>query len=212
LPAPERDSTDDHDKPRDERSGIDPLQTVTYDRPRRRPLYAALVVCLAAAATLVGLGVAWNSRRGGSGQGAGVAVFNEFGLAVHPGTGYDLDIPPGRPADWHATNNVRSPDYDFLDLYRTSERVPEAENQISGVDLRNTNDFNAIHLVGETDPPSVCTGLPQRGGGNVKMRDLRAGARVCLRTHDGRWAMIVIRRVPADRAALLFVQVTVLSG
>jgi DNA-binding SARP family transcriptional activator len=212
VPARGPASTGGRAEAADEGPGNDAPETVGSDRPHRRPLYAVFAVCLAIAATLVGLGGAWISRRGGSDQAPGVAIFNEFDLAVHPGIGYDLDIPPGRPADWHATNNSRSPDYDFLDLYRTSERVPEGENQISGVDLRNTNDFNAIHLVSDTDPPPVCTGLPQRGGGNVKMRDLRVGARVCLHTHDGRWAMIVIRRMPADRAALLFVQVTVLSA
>ncbi|MDR7327405.1 MULTISPECIES: AfsR/SARP family transcriptional regulator [Catenuloplanes] len=136
-------------------------------------------------------------------------VFHEFDLAVRPGLGYDLDIPDGRPSDWHATNNPRSPDYDFLDLYRTS---PEsAHDQLSGVDLTNTNAFNAIHAVNRTDPPGTCRGLPRDGGGNVRLAALAAGARICLRTHDRRWAMLTVTRMPETREAVLALRVTVLN-
>jgi DNA-binding SARP family transcriptional activator len=184
------------------------------DRRWRAVVFAVCGLVIVAALASVAGGL-WPDR--GRDRASSVAtrrdgVFNEFDLAVHPGIGYDLDIPPGRPADWHSTNNPRSPDYDFLDLYRTSSQAPEAENQISGVDLRNTNEFNVIHHVADTDPPTVCGGLPRQGGGNVKMHDLHQGAKVCLHTHENRWVMITVTRMPADRAALLFVHVTVLTS
>jgi DNA-binding SARP family transcriptional activator len=182
-------------------------------RRRLRRTGAAYAVVLALA--LSGIAAVWSGATANhfrSVPGRVDVVFNEFDLAVHPGVGYDLDIPKGKPSDWHATNNLRSSDYEYLDLYRTSRRAPEAENQISGVDVQGVNDFNAIHSVADTDPPSLCAGLPQRGGGNVKLRDLHLGARVCLRTRGGRWAMITVLRLPTDRAALLFVHVTVMAA
>jgi DNA-binding SARP family transcriptional activator len=175
---------------------------------RRWPIVVAGLATAAVLATLFTLGRAADNPS----PARPVGVFNEFDLAVHPGLGYDLDIPPGRPADWHATNNPRSPDFDFLDLYRTSAKAPAPQNQISGVDLHNTNDFNAIHLVADTDSPSVCTGLPQQGGGNVKMRAMHAGARVCLHTRENRWAMLAVTRPPTDREAVLLLHVTVLTS
>jgi hypothetical protein len=139
-------------------------------------------------------------------------VFNAFDLAVQPGTGYDLDIPPGKPADWHATSDEDSPDYAFLDLYRISSGVAQAQQHISGVDPDDTNEFNAIHPVADTEPPTACRGLSPQGGGRVKLGDLRVGTNVCLRTHEGRWAMITVLRMPADGAAALLVHVTVLAS
>jgi len=127
-------------------------------------------------------------------------VFNEFDLAVDPGVGYDLDIPRGKRPDWHTTNNPRSPDYGYLDFYRTTPKSPDGP-QISGVDLTNTNDFNVIHLVGPDDPLTICRLLSQQGGGNVKLADLRVGSKVCLRTHEQRWAMITVTREFADGVA-----------
>jgi DNA-binding SARP family transcriptional activator len=186
-------------------------------RPRRLGRAAALSGgVLVIAVVIGGLALAWWPQRGRDPATADAApvseVFNEFDLAVHPGIGYDLDIPPGRPADWHTSNNPRSPDYDFLDLYRTSRTAPEGENQISGVDVNGVNVYNAIHLVADTDPPAICRRAPQQGGGNVHMQDLHVGAKVCLRTGENRWAMITVRRMPADRAALIFVHVTVLTS
>jgi hypothetical protein len=125
--------------------------------------------------------------------------------ASDPGIGYDLDIPPGQPADWHSTNNPRS-----LDFYRTSPKAPQ--DQISGVDITNTNKFNVIHLVRADDQPDICHQLPQQGGGFVALSDLRIGSKVCLRTHSDRWAMITVTRMPDSRAALLFIRVTVLTS
>ncbi|GIF04191.1 AfsR/SARP family transcriptional regulator [Actinoplanes siamensis] len=136
-------------------------------------------------------------------------TFAEFDVAVRPGLGYDLDIPAGRPSDWHATNNPRSPDYDHLDLYRTSPDAPH--DQISGVDLTNTDAFNAVHAVNPGDPPQVCRGLSRRGGGNVRLAGLAAGAEVCLRTHAGRWALLTVIRMPESRQAVLPLHVTVLD-
>jgi DNA-binding SARP family transcriptional activator len=178
----------------------------------RRRRWPTVVAGLATAAVLAVLFTLGRADDNPSPAARPVRVFNEFDLAVHPGLGYDLDIPPGRPADWHATNDPRSPDYDFLDLYRTSAKALATQNQISGVDLHNTNDYNAIHLVADTDSPSACTGLPQQGGGNVKMRALHARARVCLRTRENRWAMLAVTRPPADREAVLLLHVTVLTS
>jgi hypothetical protein len=138
------------------------------------------------------------------------SVFNEFDLAVNPGIGYDLDIPPDKPADWHATNNPRSPDYGFLDFYRTSAG-PSRPGQISGVDLNNTNNFNAIHLVGPNDPVQMCRQLPQHGGGNVKLAHLTVGAKVCLRTWENRWAMLTITRMPPTLTSGLMLHVAVIN-
>jgi len=191
-----------------------PVPDGTVLHPRRRRLGRTGAVCAVAIAIVLG-GITQLSRDSGRGHAPSVpaprdVIFNEFDLAVDPGVGYDLDIPNGRASDWHATNNPRSPDYDFLDLYRTSSRAPEAENQISGVDVHGINEFNAIHLVADTDPAAICTGLPQHGGGNVKLRDLHAGAKVCLRTGESRWAMITVLHMPTSRAAVLSVHVTVL--
>jgi hypothetical protein len=143
---------------------------------------------------------------------SGNGVFNAFDLAVLPGTAYDLDIPPGTPAGWHATNDEDSPDHAFVDLYRISSGVPPAQQHISGVDPDGTNEFNAIHPVADTDPPTACNGQSQQGGGRVKLGDLRVGANVCLRTHEGRWAMIKVVRMPTDGSAALVVHVTVLTS
>jgi len=136
-------------------------------------------------------------------------VFSEFDVAVRPGIGYDLDVPAGRPSDWHATNNPRSPDYDHLDLYRTSPDAPH--DQLSGVDLTNTNAYNAVHAVNRGDQPDVCRGLPRQGGGNVRLAGLSAGAKVCLRTHAGRWALLTVTRMPESRQSVLPLHVTVLN-
>src|SRR5207248_8309554 len=138
------------------------------------------------------------------------AIFNEYDLAVSPGIGYDLDIPVGQPSDWHSTNNPRSPDYNYLDLYRTSPKSPR--DQLSGVDLNNTNEFNAVHRVNADDPATACRGLPTHGGGNAPLEFLSPGSKVCLRTHDARWAMLTITRMPADRTTVLLLHVTVLPN
>ncbi|RSM50853.1 hypothetical protein DMA12_01550 [Amycolatopsis balhimycina DSM 5908] len=137
------------------------------------------------------------------------AIFNEFDLAVRPGMGYDLDIPPGRPTDWHSTNNPRSPDYSYLDLYRTSAKAPR--DQLSGVDLGNTNEFNVIQQVNNDDPITTCRSLATHGGGNAPLELLRPGSRVCLRTHEDRWAMLTITKMPSDRSAIVLLRVTVLQ-
>lgn len=135
-------------------------------------------------------------------------IFNEFILAVSPGMGYDLDIPDDRPSDWHSTNNPRSSDYNYLDLYRTSATAPR--DQLSGVDLNNTNEFNVVQQVNNDDPATVCHSLATHGGGNAPLQLLGPGSKVCLRTHDDRWAMLTITRMPSDRAATLLLHVTVL--
>ncbi|TWG11419.1 AfsR/SARP family transcriptional regulator [Actinoplanes teichomyceticus] len=136
-------------------------------------------------------------------------IFAEFDVAVRPGIGYDLDIPAGQPSDWHATNDPRSPDYHHLDLYRTSPDAPH--DQISGVDLTETNAFNAVHAVNPGDPPQVCRGLSRKGGGNVRLAGLAPGAEMCLRTHAGRWALLTVIRMPERRQSVLPLHVTVLN-
>lgn len=152
----------------------------------------------------------WQTAGSPSAQATVPEVFNEFDVAIHPGIGYDVDIPPGQRSDWHATNNQRSPDYEFLDLYLTTSASPR--HQISGVDVSGSNEFNAIHLVGDDDTPAVCQRLPQSGGGFVATSDLHVGAKVCLRTRDNRWAMLTVTRMPANRADLLFLHVTILRS
>ncbi|UQU62729.1 AfsR/SARP family transcriptional regulator [Couchioplanes caeruleus] len=173
-------------------------------RPWGRIAAVAVPVLAVAAVAAVGVG------RGTTPQAAPAGgVFSQFEVAVRPGIGYDLDIPAGMPSDWHATNNPRSPDYDHLDLYRTSAAAPH--DQISGVDLTNTNAFNAVHAVNRGDPPDVCRGLPRQGGGNVRLAGLSAGAEVCVRTHAGRWALLTVLRMPDSRQAVLPLHVTVLN-
>jgi hypothetical protein len=109
-------------------------------------------------------------------------------------------------------NNPRSSDCAFLDLYRTSRAARESQNQISGVDVDGVNVYNAIHKVADSDPPAICHRAPPQGGGNVHMHDLHVGAKVCLHIWENRWAMITVSRMPADRADLLFVHVTVLTS
>ncbi|MEV4641236.1 AfsR/SARP family transcriptional regulator [Actinoplanes sp. NPDC049548] len=164
----------------------------------------------AVAVLLVAVVVALSVSRGKAPQAAPAGgIFSEFDVAVRPGIGYDLDIPAGKPSDWHATNNPRSPDYDHLDLYRTSPGAPH--DQISGVDLTNTNAFNAVHAVNRGDPPEVCRGLPRQGGGNVRLAGLSAGAEMCLRTHAGRWALLTVIRMPERRQSVLPLHVIVLN-
>jgi DNA-binding SARP family transcriptional activator len=193
-------------------------RTAADARPRNRRRW--VVAAIAAAASIAGLvavgqGSAplawWSDGRQPPGRDVrSPGVFNEFDLAVDPGVGYDLDIPRGKRPDWHTTNNPRSPDYGYLDFYRTTPKSPDGP-QISGVDLTNTNDFNVIHLVGPDDPPTICRLLSQQGGGRVKLADLRVGSKVCLRTHEQRWAMITVTRMPENPAAVLIIHVTVLS-
>ncbi|GGQ85640.1 AfsR/SARP family transcriptional regulator [Couchioplanes azureus] len=171
-------------------------------RPWGRIAAVAVLVIAAGAALSVSRGRAAEEPQVGG-------VFSEFDVAVRPGIGYDLDIPAGRPSDWHATNNPRSPDYDHLDLYRTSPTAPH--DQLSGVDLTNTNAFNAVHAVNRGDPPEVCRGLPRQGGGNVRLAGLSAGAKVCLRTHAGRWALLTVTRMPENRQSVLPLHVVVLN-
>jgi hypothetical protein len=187
-------------------------------RTRRRPLVTTAVAVAAVlgggAAALHAVGAApWqNPQPAPSKQPPAGSVFNEFDLAVHPGIGYDLDIPPGRPPDWHATNNPRSPDYAFLDFYRTGPRPTTLGGQISGVSLTNNDaDFNAIHKLNPDQPATDCLGLPTRTVGNIHLDQLHAGDKVCLHTHENRWAFITVTRMPSEPAALLFVHVTVLN-
>ncbi|MEU0883349.1 BTAD domain-containing putative transcriptional regulator [Lentzea sp. NPDC005914] len=186
------------------------------DRPSRTRYRLWLLAAVMALATggIVAWELGWlragNTASGDNSSNPQVpAILNEYELAVKPGIGYDLDIPPGKPPDWHSTNNQRSPDYDFLDLYRTSPLADK--DKLSGVDLRNTNAFNVIHLVDADDPPEVCKRLPEHGGGNVPLAEVRVGSQICIRTYEGRWVMLTITRLPADRAAVLFVRVKVLN-
>jgi DNA-binding SARP family transcriptional activator len=140
------------------------------------------------------------------------STVNAFDLAVHPGMGYDLDIRPGMPADLHSTNNPRSPDYAFLDFYRTSAGARPGGGQISGVSLTNDyDDQNAIHKIGRDQTASTCLGLPDKGP-FVPMSELRAGDHVCLHTHEHRWAFITVSRMPSEPEELLFLHITVLHG
>ncbi|WP_433728147.1 AfsR/SARP family transcriptional regulator [Actinoplanes sp. CA-051413] len=188
--------------------GVPSVSPLTHsDAPPRTERERPWRLIAAAAVLLIGVAVALSWGDGKAPPAGG--VFSEFDVAVRPGIGYDLDVPAGQPSDWHATNNPRSPDYDYLDLYRTSPAAPH--DQISGVDLTNTNAFNAVHAVNRGDPPQVCRGLPRQGGGNVRLAGLSAGAEVCLRTHAGRWALLTVARMPESRQSVLPLHVIVLN-
>jgi DNA-binding SARP family transcriptional activator len=176
-----------------------PRSPGTPGRPRRRRMLAAAAVL---AAALVGLGAVVAAA-----ELPGDDRYNDFDLGVHPGIGYDLDIPPGRPADWHATNNPRSADYQYLDLYRTAGIT--SRPQLSGVDLDNTGRYNAIHRVGRSDTLATCRTLPTDGGGNVRLADLTEGARACLHTRGGHWALLTVVRMPPEPSAVLMLHVEV---
>jgi hypothetical protein len=204
------------------RDQIQPAAADSIDKPRyadRQPGWtrrkSVLVTAGTAAAVLVVAAGAWRwtSTHPGTPDAhaatPAMRVFNEFDLAVKPGMGYDLDIPPGKPADWHATYQYGSPDYRYLDLYRTSTSANQ--DQISGVDLDNTNEFNPIYLVNPADTPGICPQLPPQTGGLVALHDLTTGARVCIRTHDRRWAMLTIKRMPGSRAEILILHITVIN-
>jgi hypothetical protein len=189
--------------------------------PRRRGRGRALWAGAAAALIVAVAGAAWVLAGGGraaSGPpgphgGADAGIFNEFDLAVRPGLGYDLDIPHGRPADWHSTSNQRSADFDYLDLYRTQPApdAPDAHYKISGMDLHADNHFNAMHVVEDSDGPQICRRLPTGGGGNLLLSQMHVGTKVCLRTYENRWALITVTRVPVERTADLLVHVVVLT-
>jgi len=80
---------------------------------RRWPLVAAGVVAILAGIVTLFVRL----------PGSHPEVFNEFDLGVRDSIGYDLDIRPGQPPDLHATNNARSPDYAYIDFYRTSGKT-----------------------------------------------------------------------------------------
>jgi DNA-binding SARP family transcriptional activator len=164
-------------------------------------------VTVAAAAFVVAataIALTWHQDRNDD-----ASTFNEYDLAVSPGMGYDLDIPAGRPPDWHATNNPRSADYDHLDLYRTSARAPV--DQVSGVDPGNTGDYNAVHVVDPADSARACQTMSSRGGGNAAVSQLSVGSKICISTHDQRWALLTVRRLPVGRASVLLLHITVLA-
>jgi hypothetical protein len=189
-------------------------------RTRRRLLVAAAVVVAAVmsagTAGLHAAGVApWQATQGPrpspSRRAPPGSVFNQFDLRVRPGIGYDLDIPPGRPSDWHAAWDSRSPNYEYLDFYRTSPGARAGGGQISGVSLTNNDaDFNAIHKINPDQPATACLGLTEPGPW-VAMSDLHVGDKVCLHTHENRWALITVTRMPSEPDALLFVHATVLN-
>jgi DNA-binding SARP family transcriptional activator len=187
-----------------------PHRTATRQTAGRRPAtIATLTLIIAAAGILVSQG--WTDIRGTPAAAPPApTIFNEYDLAVSPGMGYDLDIPVGQPPDWHSTNNPRSPDYNYLDLYRTSPKSPR--DQLSGVDLTNTNEFNAVHQINTDDPPTTCHTLPTHGGGNAPIEFLHSGSKVCIRTHDNRWAMLTITQTPTNRNTVLLLHVTVLPN
>jgi DNA-binding SARP family transcriptional activator len=171
---------------------------------RRRLLVGAAVVLsamLAGGAVLVALGVPpWQRFPDG--------VHNEFDLDVPPRTAYDFDISPGDRPPGRALRSQPG-----LDFYRTSSSVNQG-GQISGVSLTHDNekDFNAIHLINPTAGTEACRDLPTNIGGNVALRSLHRGAKVCLRTHDHRWALVTVTGMPSTSEALLSVHVTVLTG
>jgi DNA-binding SARP family transcriptional activator len=180
---------------------------------RRAVTTAAPALVIVATAGIVVL-QSWSATSGtpvtpSPSQSPAPAIFNEFDLAVSPGMGYDLDIPTGRPTDWHSTNNPRSPDYSYLDLYRTSAKAPR--DHLSGVDLGNTNEFNVVQRVNNDDPITICRSLATHGGGNAPLELLGPGSRVCLRTHEDRWAMVTITKMPSDRTAIVLLHVAVLQ-
>lgn len=135
-------------------------------------------------------------------------VFNEFDLEMPTRTAYDLDVPRGQRPQGRALGSESG-----LDLYRTSSGVNNG-GQISGVSTTsdNSKNFNAIHQINPDDPPEACRRLPVQGGGNIALRDLRQGAKVCLRTHDHRWTVFTVTRMPSHAEDLLVVHVTVLNG
>ena len=163
---------------------------------RYRPLIALVLLVVLAAAGFV----AWRLH-------VQQGLFNDYELLLRPGIAYDLDIPPGRPADWHASNDIHSDDFSHTDLYRPVQ----GPDQIGGVDIRGTNDYNVVQLVGGDDDPTVCRQLPMRGGGRVRLAGLEPGARICVRTHDGRWAQLTLLEVPAAREAPLLLRVVLLA-
>ena len=168
----------------------------------RNPLAAVTAVV-----TLSVVGLLLWAPRGGDRTIDSSATFHDYELLVRPGIAYDLDIPPGRPPDWHASNDVDSPDFRYTDLYRPT-KGPE---QISGVDVSGTDDYNVMQLVDRDADPAACRRLPTRGGGRVRLAGLEPGARMCLRTHDGRWAQITLLELPVSREAPVLLRVILLA-
>jgi DNA-binding SARP family transcriptional activator len=184
-------------------------------RPHRWRLLTGMAVAVAVALAVVGW-VLTGGQRAASGRPSPArdsGILNEFDLAVRPGLGYDLDIPPGQPADWHSTSDHRSPDFQRLDLYRTQPApdAPDAHYKISGMDLHADNQFNAMHVVEDGDGPQMCRRLPTGGGGNLRLSQMHAGTKVCVHTYENRWALLTVVRVPVERTADLLLHVVVLN-
>lgn len=173
-------------------------------RRRLVPL-AVLTALLAAAAAAWGVSSAGTGDPGHRLRGAAVPTgpLNEFDLMVMPGVGYDLDILPGQPVSQHAGAKPSTPEYRYLDLYRTWG----GEDQLGGVDFRQINDYNTLTVVPSGADSAYCRALPTGAAGKAVVSRLSVGSQICLNTNDGRWALITVRELPATRLAPLRVHI-----
>ncbi|MBT0773641.1 AfsR/SARP family transcriptional regulator [Kineosporia sp. J2-2] len=170
---------------------------------RRWALTASAAVVVALTAVLL---IRTHHAPGAPGDLSGATagdVHSEFDLELQPGVLHDLDVPPG-------TSTVlpfgQGPQAARGDLYRPKGGTDQVQGAPSAQGA-----FNQFDLVSEHSTATGCRALLPKAGGNVATAKLRAGSRMCVRTHEGRWALLVVTELPPARLASLYLHVVVLN-
>jgi nucleoside phosphorylase len=134
-------------------------------------------------------------------------VYTEFCLALAPGFGYDVDLPPGEAvtvgSGWQGEDST----YALRDLYLSSAAPSLYAIEHSGKDV------HFVRAMPENTGPADCQRLTGGDGssGPVLLRDLEVGAKLCMFSYEARWAMLQIASMPAGSDQALRIYVTVLD-
>jgi hypothetical protein len=133
------------------------------------------------------------------------SVYNEFELTVGLGLSYELDLPPGTdPSSAQALKWTRG----VHDLYRTSSTAPI--DQLQGIpSAADGSMYNGVQVEGSSATAARCRSVAPLGGGNVRVSTLQVGSKVCVRTHQGRGALLTVLEAPTPPGTVLRVRVTV---
>ncbi|GIH10334.1 hypothetical protein Rhe02_84010 [Rhizocola hellebori] len=132
-------------------------------------------------------------------------IASQFTLDLRPGWGYDLDVlDPSKTGACAGGQNLNP---ECRDLYR------EVSNpRLSGVQKPSgSGNYNEMHYPIANADPKTCLSLTDLTKvGNVPISALSIGSRLCVRTHDSRWAMIEIVTTPPTSADVMRINVTLL--
>lgn len=103
----------------------------------------------------------------------------EYDLTFGPGDAYDLDRPPV-PAPPALRPGARG--FERPDVYR-------ADESLSGWDATGDRRYSVVGQATHS-----CSVQPVHQGGRVFLDVIRVGTRICVRTHQKHWALLVVTR------------------